>query len=169
MSLSPAHTPSLVTEEKSPLSLAGDFFAQMQKIDEEIAQTAFGLFEDRGWLPGFDLDDWLKAESSILEPLPISIEDAGDKLKVTAKVRGFPEKDLRVHVHHHSLLRICGRTEEARETPAGTERSTRTIRQTVVLPAAVESKGAFFTVEEGTLTLMLPKVMTALVPEKKAA
>jgi len=167
MSTSITRTPRLKVQEKSPLSFAEDFSALMRKIDEEIAQSAFGSFQKRGSQPGSALDDWLQAEASTLEPLSISVEDAGDKLKVSAAVLGFPEKDLRVHVRHHSELRICGKTEETRKKPDGTEHSTRTIRGTVSLPVAVESKGAFFTVENGVLTLMLPKVET--VQDAKAA
>ena len=30
-----------------------------------VAQVAYGLYEQRGRAPGFDVDDWLKAEAII--------------------------------------------------------------------------------------------------------
>ncbi len=35
-------------------------------LHEEIAVTAYGLFETRGREDGFDLDDWLNAEKLVL-------------------------------------------------------------------------------------------------------
>jgi len=54
-------------------------------------------------------------------------------------------------------LQICGKTEEVKSQGNTTEHSTRVIRETVPLPVPVEGKGALFTVENGVLTLMLPK------------
>jgi HSP20 family molecular chaperone IbpA len=156
-----ATLPPTEAPKNAALSFADDVFAEMRRIDDDIARSAFGLFQGRSSVPGFALDDWLKAESSILEPLSVSVEDVGDKLRVRAKVPGFPEKDLRVHVNHNSVLHICGRTEETKKKGKGTRISMRSIRSTVSLPTQVESKGVFFTVENGVMTLLLSKVKDA--------
>ena len=41
-------------------------FEEMEKTFEEIRRRAFGLFEQRGALPGRDLDDWFRAERELL-------------------------------------------------------------------------------------------------------
>ncbi len=167
MSTALSTLPSIVTPNYGQ-SFGDNVCADIERIDDEIARSAFGLFGGRGSQPGFALDDWLKAESSILEPLSVSVEDAGERLKITTAVPGFPEKDLKVHVSHDSV-RICGKTEDIQQKRTGTERSTRKIRSIVYLPVPVESKGVFFTVEKGVLTLMLTKAKTAQDLIAKAA
>jgi Protein of unknown function (DUF2934) len=40
--------------------------AQSNKIDERIRRRAYELYEQRGRVDGFALDDWLQAEGEIL-------------------------------------------------------------------------------------------------------
>jgi hypothetical protein len=36
-----------------------------EMIEEQIRQRAYGLYEQRGREDGYELDDWLKAESEV--------------------------------------------------------------------------------------------------------
>jgi len=74
------------------LNFAENLFADMQAIDEAIARSAYDLFEARGSQPGFALNDWLKAEGAMLEPLSVSVEDAGRKLKSPPLFRASPRE-----------------------------------------------------------------------------
>jgi hypothetical protein len=40
-------------------------FVSKKKIEEEIAQKAYELYESRGLVAGRELDDWLEAERAV--------------------------------------------------------------------------------------------------------
>jgi hypothetical protein len=42
-------------------------FEQESISGEEIARRAYQLFEERGAAPGYDLDDWYRAEQDLRE------------------------------------------------------------------------------------------------------
>jgi hypothetical protein len=38
-----------------------------ESLNEEIARRAYDLYEARGFVDGFDVEDWLQAEQEIVE------------------------------------------------------------------------------------------------------
>src|SRR5262249_15972897 len=76
----------LARESKSPsLSLLPEIEAEALSIraaaiHESVARRAYELFEERGQQDGHDVEDWLRAEFDILEPLFIETDDADDAL-----------------------------------------------------------------------------------------
>ena len=147
---------------------------EMQAIHNEIAREAFGLFEWRNGNGGNALEDWLHAESKLLKPVPISIADENDHLKVTAQVLGFAMNELKVHVEGQEL-RICGKSEKKEEKgdkKSGdheTSSSFQKICCSVSLPAAVKVDAASAVLDQGVLTLTLPKAEPAKEIAVKAA
>ncbi len=45
--------------------------------DEKIRQTAYFLYESRSFEGGHELDDWLKAEAQITNPVPLGAQLSG--------------------------------------------------------------------------------------------
>lgn len=135
-----------------------DIFSELKEIDQEVRQLAFKLFEDRGGLPGLELDDWLNAESALLKPLSISLEDKSDKFVAHTDVSGFTRNDLKVRFEKDHV-KICGRISETKGEQNGepSSKTTRKIRSTFTLPEEIDPKGATFRVENGVLTLEMPK------------
>jgi hypothetical protein len=41
-----------------------------EALKDEIARRAYELYEARGYVDGFDVDDWLLAEQDIVESMP---------------------------------------------------------------------------------------------------
>lgn len=82
----------------------GDPFAQrMTGIYDTLARRAYELFEGRGCQDGHDLEDWFRAESELLNPMPVEISEAEDQLIVRAEVPGFRDKDIEMRVEPHRL------------------------------------------------------------------
>jgi hypothetical protein len=40
---------------------------KMQELHEEIKMAAYELYEQRGMAQGYDLDDWLRAERTVIK------------------------------------------------------------------------------------------------------
>ena len=86
---------------------------QFSQIHEVIARRAFDIFESRGRSPGHDLEDWSRAESELLHPIPLNVTESNGQYIVRAEVPGFGSKDLEVMVKPLSL-RISGKREIGR-------------------------------------------------------
>jgi hypothetical protein len=74
---SPQHQPlppdQVQTEGERPQSPQPVFEPQQAEPEignEEIAQRAYALYEQRGRLPGAELDDWLQAEQELRHQVP---------------------------------------------------------------------------------------------------
>jgi HSP20 family protein len=136
-------------------------FERMQKAYEAIAQRAYKLFEGRGCVPGFDLDDWFKAESELFRFVPVDIKENNNQLILKAEVPGFSEKELEVAVEPGRVV-ITGKSEAGEERKEGrtlySERRTGEIFRAICLPVEVDPGKAVATLKNGALELTLPKV-----------
>ncbi|MEJ2007937.1 MAG: DUF2934 domain-containing protein [Acidobacteriota bacterium] len=63
-------------------------FDRMREMQEMIAHRAFELFERGGRIFGRDLENWFRAESELLRPVNISVEETDEGLEVQAEVPG---------------------------------------------------------------------------------
>ncbi len=67
---------------------AHDVMEEVKGIFDAISNRAFGFFQERG-TNGQDLNDWFRAESELLKPVPIEISESNDTYTVRAEVPGF--------------------------------------------------------------------------------
>jgi HSP20 family protein len=136
------------------------FLARMEELQQSIAHRAFELFQTSGFTNGHDLADWLKAESELLQPVPIEISETENEVTVRAKVPGFTEKELHVKVDTHRLC-IAGKREESSETKKGktihAERRSKEICREFALPAEINPDKAKAELKDGELTISLAK------------
>jgi|ERR1700722_19888686 HSP20 family molecular chaperone IbpA len=70
-------------------------FSQIRAV---IARRAFDIFESRGRSPAHELEDWFRAESELLHPVPLNVTESNDEYTVRAEVPGFGGKDIEVIV-----------------------------------------------------------------------
>ena len=160
------------------LRFPSEVISEMQAIHDQIARTAFSLFDQHGGNGISPLEDWLRAESMILQPLPVALKEENDKITVTADVPGFTSDQLKVDVQGDTL-RIVGKAEEnsseqedkqKKQNPAATTRmSSRQISYSMTLPAQVKTEGATAKLDKGVLTLLLPKAQPATQIQINAA
>ena len=68
-----------------------EFQARADRITQQLAKRAFQLFEERGCENGHDLDDWVKAETELLTPIPIQVKETAREIRIKAQVREFNE------------------------------------------------------------------------------
>ncbi len=145
-----------------------DFFVRFQRMYEAIARRAFEIFEGNGRIFGHDLEDWLQAESELLHPVHIDVAETDEGLTVQAEVPGFSPKDLEISVEPHRLT-IMGKRESKEEKRTKKtvykERCSDEILRVVELPAEINTEKVKATLENGILTLEMPKA----APAKKIA
>ena len=144
-----------------------DIFRRAEQLYQQIARRAFEIFQDNGAF-GRDLDNWLKAESELLHPVHIDVEDSEKDLTVRAEVPGFAAKELEVSLEPRRLT-ISGKRETKEERKEKktvyTECLSDQLLRVVTLPAAVDAEKAEATLKDGLLELRMPKA----APAKKVA
>ena len=137
-----------------------DIFSRMQQLSDSIARRAYEIFESKGRIFGRDLEDWVQAESELLQPVPIEMEQSRDDLVIRAEVPGFTAKDLDVCLESHRLT-IAGKRETTEEHQDGetvhTEQRSDHVLRIVDLPIAVDAGKAAATLKDGVLELKMPK------------
>ena len=75
-----------------------DFSRHLQELSEAIAHRAYELFEGEGYRDGHDLEDWYRAESQLLQPVPVEFEETDHSLTVRADIPGFTDREVEVRV-----------------------------------------------------------------------
>jgi HSP20 family protein len=162
-----AEEPSAITRAKP-----GDLISRMDEIFDSISRRAFELFESNGRLFGRELDDWLRAETEVLQPVRINLSESDESLEVRAEVPGFTEKELEINVEPRRLT-IAGKRESKKEERKGkslyAEQTSDQILRIVNLPADIDTEKATATLKNGILELSMPKISRARKIQPKAA
>ena len=147
----------------------------MREMQEMVAHRAFELFERGGRIFGRDLENWFRAESELLHPVNISIEETDEGLEVQAEVPGFKAEQLEVSVEPHRLT-ITGKREIKREEQKKgktlySERRAERLMRVIELPVEVDTAKISATLKDGVLEFSMPKAVRArkIAIEKRAA
>jgi HSP20 family protein len=146
----------------------------LREIQLAIARRAYELFEGRGREHGHDLEDWFKAESELLRPLPFATSEREGWLSVQADVHGFAETELKAGVEPRRVI-ILGKkepgiTEAGKGAIPTSTRQPDQILRVIDLPLEIEPSGAIVELKAGVLGFELPKAAErAALSEDQAA
>ncbi|MGI9101321.1 MAG: Hsp20 family protein [Terriglobales bacterium] len=158
--LSPVSAPSVLTVPESETS----FGRIVREAQQAIAQRAYFLCQQRGFVPGNDLYDWFRAESEQFRAVPVEISEDENELQVLVEVPGYSAEDINVHLEPTRLV-IRGNTEAEEQKQTGhvsySEREATEIFRAVQLPVEVDPEKASAMVRDGILEITLPKSQTA--------
>jgi HSP20 family protein len=150
-------------EEKSAALHPVKFETLVERVNnmfETIAKRAYEIFEGKGRIVGYDLDDWFRAEAELLHPVHVQVTESGKTLEVKAEVPGFNEKEIEVSVEPGRLT-IAGRRESSKEQKEGktlyAESCLDQILRVVDLPIEVDADKVTVTLKNGILRLTMPK------------
>ena|ERR1700687_1027815 len=147
-----------------PTALTHSLYDYMNELSNKIAQRAFSMFEGNGRIHGHDLEDWLKAETEFLTPVPLELSETDTELVVRAEVPGFTEKELEIVVEPGRLF-ITGKTErkseEKKKQTLFSEISSNEIFRTVALPAEIDPEKASAALKNGVLEISMHKAKPA--------
>ena len=155
----PVASPTVITMPEP----SSTFDQTLTELYNEISSRAYELFAQRGYSHGQHFEDWLRAESEILQPVPIEIADNDETLTVRAEVPGFTPKDLEVKVEPSRLL-IRGETEKSKQRSVGrtiySETQKNQLFRVLNLPTKVNPDRVTASVQDGVLHITLPKATT---------
>lgn len=146
-------------------------FDRLREVQEAIACRAYELFESRGCEHGQDRTDWLRAESEILQPLPLQVSEYEDRLAVEATLPGFRVEEVEYSIEPRRLI-ITGRTgrdNEDEKNSSSKETLTKATFHVLDLPVEVEADQVEATFGDGVLTVTVPKINVGKTSQAQAS
>ena len=140
-------------------------FGRINRVYDSVARRAFELFETNGSNSGRELDDWFKAESEMLHPVHVHIDETEKGYSVRAEVPGFTAKELEVSVEPWRVV-ISGKRETQQDEKKGQtiycECTSNELLRVMELPGEVNTSGVVANLNNGVLELELPKAAKKL-------
>jgi HSP20 family molecular chaperone IbpA len=137
-----------------------EMFRQYSQIYDAIALRAFEIFESNGSSPGHDLEDWLRAESELLQPVPLNVLESNSEFVVRAGVPAFGSNEIEISVEPRCLA-ISGKRETKEEEEKGkmirSEWCADRMFRALNLPSDVDPSKVSIALKDGVLTINLPK------------
>ena len=89
----------------SPRIVSGEELGALaSEIRDAIAHRAFELFEARGYEHGRDLEDWFRAESELVHPIKVKIEESERQVSVTAEMGDFGTEEVKIGVKPRQVI-----------------------------------------------------------------
>ena len=138
---------------------------RIHKLSEQISRRAYEIFEGNGRVFGHDLEDWLQAESEILPPFRLQINETSDALAIEADTPGFSAKDMEVSLEPWRLT-ISGKKETKEVQKQGKttyeQQTSDQLFRVIDLPSEIDSAKASATLKGGVLHIDLPKAAKAV-------
>jgi len=126
---------------------------EAEALYEEIGLRAFLRFEARGGLHGYDREDWLEAERSlVLAPLA-ELAENDDEFTIRIALPGFDASRIHVNVLPNAIV-LFG---DAGVTNGSEETTFRKLLRRIDLPAEVRTDTAKAILKDGTLQLTVKK------------
>ena len=150
------------------LATGGTFVERTRQISSAIARRAYELFEARGFEHGHDCEDWFRAESELLTPIPATVVDTDGEFTVTAEVPGFTGNDVAVLAEPRRLI-IRAKKQKTVEQEKGRAaiegKMSDEMFRVLELPQEIDPNNVTATIKNGVLEVTLAKVN----PGKKTA
>jgi HSP20 family molecular chaperone IbpA len=150
------------------LTASATFVERTRQISAAVARRAYELFEARGSEHGHDCEDWFRAESELLTPIPATVVDTDGEFTVTAEVPGFTGKDVEVLAEPRRLI-IRAKKQETVEQEKGRTafqgKTSEEMFRILELPHEIDPDNMTATIKKEVLEVTLAKVN----PSKKTA
>lgn len=165
--------PADLHEAVLDIAFSQSILDQVRETENQIAQRAYTLFQQRGAVDGHAGDDWFRAESELLKPVPVEMIETGNDVMVRAEVPGFSSRDLIVEADAHNLLlrgsveNICVECKKAGNRECIHTSTTRIFR-CVELPVPVTPRDASAKLSNGVLTVSIPQAVSSRWAAEKA-
>jgi HSP20 family protein len=136
-------------------------FDELAKKLDEIRHRAFALFQKRGNDPGYDLEDWLKAERETFGVSVAAFTDQGDAFEIKMALPGFETKDVQVTAMPDQVMVQAESKHEKKsdnDKVLWSEFSSAEVCRCFSSPASIDPDKVTATLDKGVLRVTAPKV-----------
>jgi HSP20 family protein len=172
--MKPQQAMEITQPAKAEKATEAPIFVEAEKLIERVeeaaksvAKRAYEFFEARGYRFGNELEDWFRAESELLRPVPVTLKEGEAQITLQAEVPGFQAGDIKISAEPQRLIiEGCSeqtneeKSEEAPEKVVLSERRTNRFYRLLDLPAEIDPARAAANLKDGVLKITLPKTAT---------
>jgi HSP20 family protein len=148
-----------VEKVKKP-ETAPSLFQSMDTLFEDVRKRAFELFQRRGALDGWDLDDWFRAEHDLVWAPESELVETDKDLQMKIAVPGLEAKDIQISALPDAII-VQGETSRKEEKKEGkvhfSEFSERKLFRRFEMPARIDLEQVKATLENGVLQITAAK------------
>jgi len=147
---------------------------QVDALYSEIGRRAFESFLARGGLHGYDREDWLDAERSLVFAPPAELVEEDTEFRIRVAVPGLESNQIRVSVLPHAVIVDGGSVDSADQREGSvrfSEFSNQRLLRCLELPGEVRTFTAKATLQDGILLVRVKKATQAndKTPQSAAA
>ena len=144
---------------------APSLFQSMDKLFEDVRQRAFALFQQRGALDGWDLDDWFKAEQDLVLTPASELVETDKEFQMKIVVPALEAKDIQISALPDAII-VRGEAMQKEEKKEGkvhfSELREKKLFRRFQMPAGVDVEQVKATLDNGILRITAPKAPTAV-------
>jgi|HubBroStandDraft_4_1064222.scaffolds.fasta_scaffold401889_1 HSP20 family molecular chaperone IbpA len=133
---------------------------QVDALYTEIGRRAFERFLGRGGLHGYDREDWVEAERSLVFAPPAELVEEETEFRIRVAVPGLDSSQVRVSVLPHTIIVDGGSVQGFERQDANvrfSEFSEQKLLKCLELPAEVRTFTAKATLQDGILSIRVKK------------
>jgi HSP20 family molecular chaperone IbpA len=130
-----------------------------QRIHDALCRRAYSICEARGRAPGHEMEDWRRAESAVVSPLPCGFMTLEDKISIDTDAASFGEGEIEVRVEPRRIT-ICGKARASEEKTTAEKNAARedVIFRALDLPVTVDPSKAAAQFNGRILQIDLPRI-----------
>ena len=134
------------------------------RLEAQIRERAYHIFQGRGGFPGDPVADWLDAQRELVSPVEFTVKEQKKNIVVEADLKGFTSDEVEIQVEGNTLKVFGSHTDAGggkKDKGKKTEPSSTSavhFYQSMTLPAAVdldETHAKLF--KNGKLKITLPR------------
>jgi HSP20 family molecular chaperone IbpA len=153
---------SNVTVEKiAKKENAPTLFESMQTLFDDVQKKAFELFQQRGGLKGFDLDDWFRAEQDLVWKPESELAETEKEFQMKVAVPGLEAKDIQISALPDGIVVQAETThkeeKEEEEKVHYSELRNRKLFRRFEMPGGIDVEQVKATLDKGVLEIVAPK------------
>ena len=151
---------TIAVEKVKKPETAPTLFESMDKLFEDVRKRAFDLFQLRGGLDGWDLDDWFRAEHDLVWAPESELVETDKAFQMKMAVPAMAPKDIQISALPDAIV-VQGETSKKAEKKEGkvhfSEFSERKLFRRFEMPAGIDVEQVKATLENGMLQITAAK------------
>ncbi len=153
----------LIVRKYEPEELGAlTFLDEMDQLMELVRRRAFGLFEDRGCVPGSEMEDWLRAERELVWSPRSELINEEEQFRLRLAVPGLEERELQVTAMRDGIVVQSESTQEkSSKTAEFSEFSNKKLFRRFELSEVINPDKVQATLDRGILEIIAPKAAPA--------
>lgn len=133
---------------------------ELQKVLDETQRRAFSLFQERGAMPGADLDDWLRAEREIVWSPQAELVEDHREVRIQVAAPGLEPGQIHVTALPQTII-VKGETSHQHKGVEGAvqfcEFSEKTLFRRFELDGRIEVDRVSANLDKGILRIVAPR------------